>query len=192
MKYIISKPAVFTLFTLAVFTISFSCESFETKSETTENIPLDSTLMIPNFNITLMGDSTSFKQDDFSKEGLVLIKYFSPDCNHCQDEATLYVSKKDSLINIKTIWIAGNWNTMAMIEEFYKTYELEQLDPIAIGIETENQLLVHYGFEGIPYSAIFKDNQFVKDYVGDIDFEELIAMNNGTFVPEPKDSLSQK
>ena len=157
-----------------------SCTKYKpsNEKETTTNAAIDSTLIIPTFNLITIYDSSTIKREGIQKDGLVLIKYFSPDCDHCQNEAKMYFSKKDSLQNIKTLWVAGNWNTLQMLEEFYENYQVEDLKPLAMGIERDNELLVHYRFSGVPFSAIYKNNQLVKTYTGKIDFDELIAMNN--------------
>ena len=145
----------------------------------------DSTLMIPAFTIATINDSTLYNYQSISTDGIVLIKYFSPDCSHCQEEAKVFLSKKDSLENIRTLWTSGDWADLGKISRFATEYQLDQLNPIAIGKETANELLVHYGFRSVPFTAVFKDNQLIKTYEGDIDFDELIAINNGTWEPAP-------
>ena len=157
------------------------CQPAKEKEETKEEAPVvifvDS-LAIPDFTMATIADSTVFSSSSIPKKGLVLIKYFSPDCDHCQAEAELYFSKKDSLQNIKTIWLSGAWAELDMIKEFSEKYQLDQLNPIAIGKEPENQLLVHYEITGTPYSLIYEDNQLITKYDGDVNFDELIYINN--------------
>ena len=100
------------------------------KVEVADNFKKD--LVIPNFTISTIKDSTDFNSKDIKKDGLILIKYFSPDCDNCQEEAEIYHSKKDSLKNIRIIWISGEWAQMKAIEEFAKncdvvTFEFENI-----------------------------------------------------------------
>ncbi|MEM9895594.1 MAG: hypothetical protein AAF789_04430 [Bacteroidota bacterium] len=165
-----------TSLALTLITISLSCSERSSNNNRTE-IVLDSALMIPDFVISTVEDSTTFSSSDISKDGLILLKYFSPDCDHCQNEAVLYLSKKDSLQNIKTIWVTGNWAPMDSIREFTDIYGLQQINPIAIGKESYNSLISYYKFEGIPYNALYKDNQLIKEYPGSVDFSELISIS---------------
>lgn len=147
-------------------------------------------LAIPDFTVATIQDSAGYSSESIPKDGLLLIKIFSPDCDHCQEEATTYLLKKDSLLNIKTVWIAGSWVDLTAVQEFAELYQLADLDPLAVGKDSDNYLVSYYGLSGIPFAAIYKDNQLLKEYKGSVDFAELIAINNGTFVPQPVDSVS--
>lgn len=154
--------------------------------------PFVEALKMPNFRLATMVDSTMILSKDIPKEGLVMLKYFSPDCNHCQDEVKLLLAKKDSLSHIKTIWMSGNWATLKDIKLFAETYELEQLNPMYIGKDIASNLVMYYDLKAVPFAAVYKDNQLMKEYRDDLDLKELIEMNNGTYIPEPKDSILKK
>ena len=183
------KKIIVAMLMAVVIAMAFvSCGQSSTSSE---KVVLDSALMLPDFVLATFEDSTEWSSDNLSKEGILLIKYFNPDCNHCQDEAKLYLSKKDSLQNIKTVWVAGDWTPLELVRSFVDEYQLAELNPIVIGKEPENALLVHYGFSGLPFTAIYKDNQLIKEYTGELDWDELMAINNGTYVPEKPASAGQ-
>ena len=154
-------------------------------ADTVATSDFDEAMAIPDFTLSTIADSADFNSRDIPREGIVLLKYFSPDCDHCQEEADTYVSKKDSLQNIKTIWVSGDWAPLSMIKGFAETYGLEALGPIVIGKETTNDLLAFYKLSGIPFAAVYKDDQLIREYRGPLDFKELIEINDGTFVPEP-------
>ncbi|MEM1406386.1 MAG: hypothetical protein AAGG59_06400 [Bacteroidota bacterium] len=182
-----TKDMSIVLIALFAIIILFGCNKPSTETSDAEDQAADfnEDLAIPNFTISTIKDSTNYSSQSLPKDGILLIKYFSPDCDHCQQEAETYFSKKDSLQNIKTIWISGDWAELKMINEFTEKYQLEQLDPIAIGKETTNYLVSYYQLQGIPYAAVYKDNQLIREYQGSLDFSELIAINDGTFTPEP-------
>lgn len=136
---------------------------------------------MPDFNIYTMKDSSEFKSSKIKKKGIVLIKVFSPDCEHCQEEAKKYVAKRDSLKNIRTIWISAKWTPMNAIEEFANKYKLNKLKPMAIGKEGGDFLLNYYGIDGIPFAALYIHDQLVFAQKGELDFEELIAIANGVY-----------
>ena len=174
---------MFMLLFLAAVSNSYGQASTDANNikDSTANVKED--LAIPDFTISIMRDSTDFSSNSIPKDGLLLIKYFSPDCDHCQEEAEEYFSKKDSLQNIKTIWISGSWAELNAIKAFANTYKVEQLNAIAIGKETDNYLLSYYDLSGVPFAALYRDNQLIKKYYGFLNFSELIAINNGKPVP---------
>lgn len=171
-------------FVSSVLILLITSSSFAQQS-TDPKPPYFKNLSIPDFKISTIKDSSDFSSQNLPKDGLLFIKYFSPDCEHCQEEAEMYVSKKDSLQNIKTLWISGNWADLKMIIEFTKKYKLEKLDPLAIGKENNNYLVSFYELQGMPYGAVYQNNKLIKEYRGSIDFSELISINNGDFKPKP-------
>lgn len=174
--------------------IILSCHGSKDKPNAENKITtvFNSDLAMPDFMISTIKDSSDFKSADIQKDGIILLKYFSPDCENCQEEAELYFSKKDSLKNVRTIWISGEWAELSMIREFAENYKLKELNPIVIGKETDRFLISHYDFSGIPFAAVYKDNQLIKTYTGSLDFGELITINDGKFIPEPLDLEKQK
>ena len=146
-------------------------------------------LAMPDFRLATMQDSTMVLSKDIPKEGLVVLKYFSPNCHHCKDEAKMYLSKMDSLRNIKTIWMSGDWAKLEYIQIFAEDYQIEQLNPIHIGKDVGSNLVLYFDFQTVPFAAVYKDNQLIKEYRGDLDFDELIDMNYGRYTPQPKDSI---
>lgn len=146
-------------------------------------------LAIPNFIIYESKDRAAFTNEDLPEKGILMVKYFSPDCNHCQDEAQLLVSQKDSLQNIQTLWVSGSWANFDSIQKFIDRYRIDELNAVAIGKEADDSLLLSYKIKGIPFAAVYKDNQLLKEYPGALDLKELFSINNGTYVLEQKDSI---
>lgn len=186
-------PTVLSI-VLTVF-IMYSCgdtTSKEDKEETSTTIEakdsanskFDNSLAIPDFTMATIQDSTAYSNNELPKDGLLLINYFSPDCEHCQEEATIFFENKDELQNIKTVWIAGEWMDLQMVREFAENYKLDQFNAVAVGKETSRTLLNHYQVAGLPYAAVYKDNQLLTEFRATIDFEVLKKVNNGTFKPE--------
>ncbi|MDW3192923.1 MAG: protein disulfide isomerase family protein [Cytophagales bacterium] len=175
-----------TMMLLIVTILGVSCRKASTDSATEEtSVTFYEELAIPDFTIATIQDSTGFSFSSVAQNELVLIKYFSPDCDHCQQEAQAIVSKKDSLRNIKMIWVAGEWASLTAVEEFAETYQLEQLNPLVIGKDAFHDLGPFYEITGVPFTAVYRDNQLIKEYRGSIDFDELIGINDGTYTPEP-------
>jgi hypothetical protein len=168
--------------------ILLSCNENPKKEKIVEE-PFREKLAFPSFVLAKMQDSSFVGNNSIPKKGIVMLKYFSPDCDHCQEEATLYVSKKDSLQNIQTVWMSGEWANLADIQLFAETYKLNEVHPLFVGKDMGSNLLLYYDIKGVPFSVVYKDNQLIREYRGDLNFDELIEINNGTYVPQPKDTL---
>ena len=172
-----------------MFLVLFTTTFFSSYSQQSiANTEKKANSAIPDFTSFTIKDSTEFSSKSLPKKGILLIKYFSEDCSHCQDEAKLFLSKKENIKNIKTIWISGSWAELKRIEAFAEKYKLAALNPIAIGKETGSFLLSYYKITGLPYAAVYKDNKLIKEYTGEVDFEELIAISNGKYKPKKKNN----
>jgi thiol-disulfide isomerase/thioredoxin len=177
-------------FYLIIFLAISGCGTSSNESEKTPNHIenglsersfIDS-LAIPDFIIYTVKDSTIFNSNTIDKDGIIVLKYFSPDCSNCQEEAEAYFEKKDSLQNIRTLWISGDWAQLIMIKDFAEKYNLDELNAVAIGKETTNYLVGHFGLTGVPFAAVYKDNQLIRSYKGSLDFDELIEINYGNSI----------
>ncbi len=168
--------------------LSYGQQSDENKDRPVLNDSLAShskELQIPDFVIATIQDSTEFSSARIPKKGILLIKYFSPGCSHCQEEAEMYFTKKDSLANIRTIWLSGVWAELKDVKDFAEEYHLDQFNPIAIGKESSDFLASYYQLKTVPFAAVYKDNKLIKEYREAVDFDELVAINYGMVTPEP-------
>lgn len=155
---------------------------------------------LPEFTISLAADSSNFSSKQLSVADNIFIIYFNPECDHCQKEAEHYLSKMDSLQNIKTIWIAAKYVELKLIREFAEKYQLHKLNAIAVGKETAYNLPLFYRMETTPYGAVYSNNKMMVEYRGHFNFSELIAINYGNYeakpivpiLPEPTKTSTQK
>ena len=177
MKTNLKRLSLIITMTLTIF---YSCDK---KPEFVQELAL------PEFTLISMPDSTIVKSSELDMKGVIMLKYFSPDCDHCQDEARAYLSKVEEFSNVKTLWMCGDWASLQQIENFTNTYGLYRTRPIGIGKNDKSSLIPYYKIDGVPYTAIYKDNQLIQVYQNGIDYKELKTINDGSFVPQPKDTL---
>lgn len=168
-----------SLLLLFIISISFAQPSKDSSA------PYFKNLSIPSFTISLVADSSDFSTHQLPLNETILIFYFNPECDHCQKEAETYLKKIDSLRNIKTVWIAAKYVELKLIKEFAEKYQLKKVNALAIGKETTYNLPLFYRMESTPYAAVYINNKMMAEYRGHVNFEELIAINNGSFVPKP-------
>jgi thiol-disulfide isomerase/thioredoxin len=173
----------FAMVLFLAISISFAQPSKDSSAPYFKNVS------IPNFTISLVADSSNFSSSQLPQNETVLIIYFNPECDHCQKEAEIYLSKMDSLRNVKTVWIAAKYVQLKLIKEFAEKYQLQKLNAIAVGKETAYNLPLFYRMESTPYAAVYTNNKMIVEYRGHFNFEELIAINNGNFVAKPITSV---
>ena len=81
---------------------------------------------------------------------------------------------------------------LKMVRDFAETYKLDKLNALVVGKETSRNLLEHFQVAGLPYAAVYKDNQLLTEFRATIDFEVLESVNNGTFKPEAEEAEEEK
>lgn len=182
------------LLSMLVATMIVSCKKETPKKETPkEEIVVEKfheDLAMPEFTLIKIPDSTILKSSEIDKTGLVMLKYFSPDCDHCQNEAQAYTSIKDSLPNIKSIWMAGDWASLEQIKDFASLYGIDQIGAIAIGKNDKSSLIPYYDIKAVPFSAIYKDNQLIKEFRGTSNYNILKAINDDkAVIPSQEEML---
>ncbi len=115
------------LFLLVLISLTVNAQS---KPE--NNAPYKKDPKIPAFNI-LLPDSTSFTKEDLpmGKYDYTIIIYFSPDCSHCQHEATDIVKHMDSLKNAFFVFVA--YKSLEEIKGFASYYTLNKFSNVRVG-----------------------------------------------------------
>lgn len=184
----------FTIVLLGLGLVSFAQASKDTSA------PYFKDQSLPNFTLSLAADSSDFNSNSLPKNEILFIIYFNPECEHCQKEAVTYLSKMDSLKNIKTIWIAAKYVELKMIREFAEKYQLQKLNAIAVGKEIAYNLPLFYRLESTPYGVVYSNDKMKVEYRGDFNYNDLIAINYGNYtakpiapiLPEPKKTTKSK
>lgn len=136
----------------------------------------------PNLKLRLTDSTTIYTKENLPTDKTVVIIFFSPECEHCQAEATALSQKKDSLQNIFMVWNANMTDTFHLVKEFYYKYGLDKCSNIVLGEEVDYYLPVHYRIETTPYAAVYKNGKLFAEF-RHLTINDLIAINNNTYKP---------
>ena len=109
---------------------------------------------IPDFTI-LQADSTWFSKADLpkGKYDYTFIVYFSPDCGHCQQEATGIVKKMDSLKNVFFVFVA--YKSLEEVKGFASYYALDKFPNVRIGRDPKYFVPTFYRVTRVPFLAVY-------------------------------------
>jgi thioredoxin-related protein len=105
--------------------------------------------------------------------GPVVLVYFSPDCDHCQD-FTKDMLKNYSVIANKQV-VMVTFQAMDMLKPFVTQYRLGTYPNIKVGTEGTSYLVQrYYQIRSFPYIAIYdKKGNLVKTYEGEQPHDEI-------------------
>jgi len=123
------------------------------------------------FNIKLT-NGQQFKAEQLVKGPVVLI-YFSPDCDHCQNFTQDLVKNYSVVANKQVVMIT--FQAMDMLNPFVKKYKLNQYPNFKVGTEgTSYVVRNYYNIRSFPFIAIYdKTGKLVKTYEGEQPHAEI-------------------
>jgi thioredoxin-related protein len=127
-----------------------------------DEAPYKSDPKIPAFNI-MLPDSTWFTKDQLpmSKYDYTIIVYFSPDCGHCQHEATEIVKHMDSLKNAFFVFVA--YKPLEDIKGFASYYKLDQFANVRVGRDPQYFVPSFFRVTRTPFVVLYnKQGQLEK------------------------------
>jgi len=105
--------------------------------------------------------------------GPVVLVYFSPDCDHCQDFTKDMLKNYNVIANKQVVMVT--FQNMDMLKPFVKQYSLGNYTNIKVGTEGTTYLVQrYYQIRSFPYIAIYdKKGNLVKTYEGEQPHAEI-------------------
>ena len=111
---------------------------------------------VPGFRIALT-DSSYFKKSDLKREVPVMLIYFSPDCEHCNNFFREIISDYEKFKKIQIVMISNH--AIPELKEFENRYQVRKYRNIKIGTEGRTfQIQRYYQITRFPFVALFDGN----------------------------------
>ena len=145
--------------------------------------PYYSNIGYPDISLRLTDSTTFFSKNDLPKDKIVVIIFFSPECEHCQAEATEMMTKTDSLQNLFMVWNANMVDDFGKVKTFYNKYGFDKLQNVVLGKEVNYYLPLFYRIENTPYAAVYKNGKLFAEFRNSLSIQNLIAINYNTYNP---------
>jgi thiol-disulfide isomerase/thioredoxin len=134
----------------------------------------DEISVLPSFNILLPDSITLFNTGDIKSKDPFVIIYFSPDCEHCQEE-TESILKNIKLFKSNKLFFITN-DPFDRLKVFDKHYRIFNYPNILLGWDYSYFMLYHYKPRGTPYFAVYDKNKELRMvYDGGIRVDTLIS-----------------
>ncbi|QRR00483.1 TlpA family protein disulfide reductase [Dyadobacter sandarakinus] len=106
-------------------------------------------------------------------KGPVVLIYFSPDCEHCQDFTQDLVKNYNVVANKQVVMVT--FQNMDMLRPFVSKYKLATFPNFKVGTEGSSMLVQrYYQIRYFPYIVIYdKNGKMVKTFEGEQPHEEI-------------------
>lgn len=150
-----------------------------------KNAPYFSAKGYPDLKLLLTDSTTIFTKNNLPKDKTIVIIFFSPECEHCQAEATKMMEKTDSLQNLFMVWNANMVDDFSNVKQFYAKYGFDKMGNAAMGKEIDYYLPIFYSIEQTPYAAVYKNEKLIAEFRNTLSLENLIAINYDKYIAPP-------
>jgi thiol-disulfide isomerase/thioredoxin len=137
------------------------------------NAPFLKDKNIPKFTLNLT-TGKSFSNTQIPKTKYTCIIIFSPDCSHCQDEATELTKNADKFKSVFFIW--NSYKEMADIKAFATKYGLDKQSNVVVGRDPEFSIPVFFRPRMTPFVAMYANGQLLKVYEQGVKVPELLKI----------------
>ncbi|HEY8388396.1 MAG TPA: redoxin domain-containing protein [Parasegetibacter sp.] len=113
--------------------------------------------IVPKFEILATDSVSIITRDDFKKNKPVLIMYFSPDCDHCQDQVSDILKNVDKLKNVQIL--LTSYQPLEKIRAFKEKNQLDKYPNIFIGRDTQYFIPSFFDVANLPFLAFYDKKQ---------------------------------
>ena len=137
------------------------------------NAPFLKDKNIPKFTLNLTSGK-SFNNKQIPKTKYTCIIIFSPDCSHCQDEATELTKNAAMFKSVFFIWTS--YKEMADIKVFATKYGLDKQSNVIVGRDPEFSIPVFFRPRMTPFVALYEKGQLLKVYEQGVKVPELLKI----------------
>jgi len=162
---------------LSVYILSlFATMNLSAQSNIDPNAPFLKDKNIPKFTLNLT-NGKSFNNTQIPKTKYTCIIIFSPDCSHCQDEATELTKNADNFKSVFFIW--NSYKEMADIKAFATKYGLDKQSNVIVGRDPEFSIPVFFRPRMTPFVALYEKGQLLKVYEQGVKVPELLKIIGG-------------
>jgi len=132
---------------------------------------------LPSFDLLLSDSVTRFNTDQITEGKPIILMYFSPDCEHCQQETEGLLHHMDSLKEVKFIFFTND--PINRLEAFNKYYKIYNYPNIILGQDYRYFFPGHFKGAFPPYLVIY--NQYKREraiFSGEASTIQIISFIN--------------
>jgi len=163
-------PSVFILL-VAIMVYKIALKLIQ-KEKITEQIQT-----LPPFAFKNIMDGKDFTEAQLDNEKPVLITYFHPECEYCQEQESLINQQLDSFSNYLLLMVS--YADSAAIKMFSEKYELSGHQNIIFLQDNKDMFKDIFGKSAVPTSFIYnKNRKLVKQIKGEAKIGELLKYLN--------------
>ncbi|GHU51447.1 hypothetical protein FACS1894127_7770 [Clostridia bacterium] len=111
-------------------------------------------------------DGSILTTDSFqNKNELLVLNYFNPDCEHCQNMVHEMFREQSLLQTVN--WLMITSNTREQTKRFADSMNLSQLPNVTVLNDTASQFALAFGTVSVPSFYVYKKGKLLRKYSGE-------------------------
>ncbi len=132
---------------------------------------------MPAFKM-LLTNNTFYTAADLPKNKPVVLIYFAPDCEHCQELLDAFFKKIDAFKNAQIVLVT--FKPVSELTLFERSYQTAKYPNVKVGTEGNTYYLrLFYNLQTTPFTALFdKKGKLVYSYRKEPPVDDLIKRYN--------------
>ena len=132
---------------------------------------------VPSYKILLMDSATYAYKYQLKKNKPVVVVYFSPDCDHCQQETRRITDSMQLLKNIQFVFVS--YAPFPQLKKFYEEYGLNRFKNVIYGRDEQFFFPRFYDVKFTPFVAVYgPDWKLIRVFEGGSTVAKLLAVLN--------------
>ncbi len=132
---------------------------------------------IPSFNLLLTDSVTQFNTSQIPNDKPIAFVFFSPDCEHCQQETSDILKHMDSLKDVRFYFVSVD--QIERLKVFRAYYQLHRYPNITVGRDYTFTFPIHFQVTRPPCLILFDRHKKEKAvFTGETTASKLIEVMN--------------
>lgn len=132
---------------------------------------------VPSYKLLKMDSSTFTYKYQLKKNMPVVVIWFNPDCEHCQQETRRMTDSMHLLKNVQLVF--ASYSKFEEMKKFYEEYGLNKYKNIIYGRDVQYQLPRFFEVKYTPYVAVYgKDWKLLRVFEGGTTVARLAGLLN--------------
>jgi thiol-disulfide isomerase/thioredoxin len=129
---------------------------------------------LPQFTIHNAQDSSLFTRENLQKRKPTVFIFFSPDCEHCQQETKELTANINKFKNAQIVMIT--YMPYYMMVKFYKEYKIANYPLITMGRDGKYLLPTFFNVKSLPAIYVYdKKGKFKQAFEGSVKIDKVVG-----------------
>ena len=115
---------------------------------------------MPSFDLLLTDSTTMLNTSKIPSGEPIVLFYFSPNCTYCKAQTEDIMSKLETMSGIRFYFFSSF--PLTNIRQYAIHYQLQRHQNVVVGKDVDNYFSNYYNTPGVPYTAIYGKDKYLK------------------------------